>query len=49
MEANYQKVSRQDIKNYIDKYIKGKPYIAGMVLNAEMNKKYQPASFFKLN
>jgi zinc protease len=49
MEANYQKVSRQDIKNYIDKYIKGKPYIAGMVLNAEMNKKYQPATFFKLN
>jgi zinc protease len=47
MESNYQKVSREDIKQFVSKYITGKPYVAGMVINAEMNKKLQPSAYFK--
>lgn len=41
------KVTRQDIKNYINKYITGKPYVAGLIINPEMYKQYQPDTFFK--
>lgn len=44
---NCNAVTRQDIKNYISKYITGKPYIAGMIINAEMNKAAQTSTFFK--
>lgn len=39
-------ITREDIRNYVNKYIVGKPYVAGMVINAEMNKKYNPGAFF---
>ena len=41
------KVTRQDIANYAAKYIVGKPYVAGMIINAEMNKSLNPAAYFK--
>jgi zinc protease len=46
-DSNLQKVTREDINRYIKTYIQGKPYVAGMIINAEMNQKWQPASFFK--
>jgi zinc protease len=45
---NVMKVSRQDIANYAAKYMKNKPYVAGMVISPDMNKKYNPGEFFKL-
>jgi len=45
---NVMKVTRQDIANYAAKYIKNKPYVAGMVISPDMNKKYNPGDFFKL-
>lgn len=41
------KVSKEDIRNYVKQYITGKPYVAGMIINAEMNAQYQPAAYFK--
>lgn len=41
------KVTRQDIMNYINKYVTGKPYVAGMIINADMNKQYNPGNYFK--
>jgi len=41
------KVTREDIGNYVSKYIAGKPYVAGMIINPEMNAKYAPADYFK--
>jgi len=43
------KVTRADIQQYIRKYVIGKPYVAGMILNADANKTIQPATFFKSN
>lgn len=44
--ANMQKVTRKDISDYVKKYISGKPYVAGMIINDEMNKQLKPAEFF---
>ena len=44
---NLQKVTRQDITNYINRYIKDKPYVAGMIINSEMNKQLNPGEYFK--
>jgi zinc protease len=44
---NRMKVTRTDIQDYIRKYVTIKPYVAGMVINAEMNKSAHTASFFK--
>jgi zinc protease len=46
---NVMKVSRADIKNYIAKYITGKSYVAGMIINPEMNKTTGASLFFKPN
>lgn len=46
LDGNYQKVTRGDIKRYLDKYIVGKPMIGGIVISPEMNKAYKVASFF---
>ena len=43
---NYQKITRADIKRYIDTYIAGKPQVAGIILKPEVNKQYNVASFF---
>lgn len=34
--ANLQKVTRQDITNYVNKYIVDKPYVAGLMVNPSM-------------
>ena len=45
--SNCMKVTRADIKKYISTYITDKPYVAGMIINAEMNKAANTSSFFK--
>lgn len=45
--SNLQKITKQDITNYVNKYIKDKPYVAGMIINAEMNKQLNPGEYFK--
>ena len=42
-------VTRADIKNYISKYITGKNYVAGLIINEQMNKAANTAAFFKPN
>ncbi|HTQ64644.1 MAG TPA: pitrilysin family protein [Puia sp.] len=44
---NCLKVTRADIQNYISKYISGKPYVAGMIINPEMNKAFHASANFK--
>ena len=44
---NVMKMTRQDIANYVNKYVKNKPFVAGMVISPDMNKKYNPGAFFK--
>lgn len=44
---NRMKVTRADIQDFVRKYVSGKPYVAGMVINADMNKSAHTASFFK--
>jgi zinc protease len=46
-EKNCQKVTRADIQRFITKYIAGKPYIAGMIINSEMNKELKASENFK--
>ncbi|QKJ31644.1 insulinase family protein [Mucilaginibacter mali] len=43
---NYKKVTRADIKRYVDTYIAGKPLVSGIILKPEVNKQYNVASFF---
>jgi zinc protease len=45
-EANLQKVTREDIKNYVRKYIKGKPYVMGVMLRNGMKKSMNTDEFF---
>jgi len=46
---NYTKVTRDDIKRYVEKYITNKNYVAGIIINAEMNKETKASEFFKPN
>jgi zinc protease len=41
------KITRQDIQNYVKRYITGKPYVAGMIINPDMNKQYTAGDYFK--
>ena len=43
---DYQKVTRADIKRYLEAYIMGKPVVAGMIISPAMNKTINAASFF---
>jgi len=43
---DYQKVTREDIKKYLDTYISGKPFVGGIIINPELNKTVNAASFF---
>jgi zinc protease len=43
---NYQKVTRADIQKYIDTYITGKAHVAGIIINPDLNKQVNAASFF---
>jgi zinc protease len=40
-------VTRQDIQRYVLKYIINKPYVAGLIINADMNKQLNPGEYFK--
>jgi zinc protease len=40
-------ITRADIQKYLNKYIISKPYVAGMIINEEMNKKLKPEEYFK--
>ena len=44
---NLQKVTKQDITNYVNRYIKDKPFVAGMIISPEMNKQLNPGAYFK--
>jgi zinc protease len=46
---NLKKVSRQDIQDYIRKYIKNKPFVAGLLISPGMEEKLKPTTFFKDN
>ncbi len=46
-EKNLKNISRADIIKFVNTYVKGKPYVAGLIINPEANKKYKPATFFK--
>jgi len=43
---DYQKVTRADIKRYLETYLIGKPYVAGMIIAPDLNKQVNAASFF---
>ena len=45
-DDNMQKVTRQDIIRYVKKYITGQPYVAGMIINEEMNNQLKPEEYF---
>jgi zinc protease len=40
-------ISRADIQAYLKKYVIAKPFVAGMIINEEMNKQLKPEEFFK--
>jgi zinc protease len=44
---NVNKVTKADIQNYVRKYMKDKPYCAGMLINPGMKAKINPETFFK--
>jgi zinc protease len=44
---NMKKVTREDLAAYAARYIKGKPFVAGMIINPDMNKQFAPVAFFK--
>ncbi|GAA4340041.1 pitrilysin family protein [Mucilaginibacter gynuensis] len=46
LDSNYQKVTRADIKKFLDTYIIGKPKVAGIILKPELSKQQNVASFF---
>jgi zinc protease len=46
---NLKKVTRADIQDYVRKYIKGKPYAAGLLVNPQKDQHLNPESFFKSN
>jgi zinc protease len=45
--TNMTKVTKKDIADYVNRYIKGKPFVAGLIINAEMNKALNPGAYFK--
>lgn len=43
---NLNKMTKLDLQNYVRKYIKGKPYCAGLLINPGMEQQIAPAKFF---
>jgi zinc protease len=39
-------VSKEDLQKYAKKYLVGKPFVAGLIINAEMNKQLNPGEYF---
>lgn len=46
-QSDLANITRADIQNYLKKYIIGKPYVAGMIINEAMNKQLKPEEYFK--
>lgn len=46
---NVKKVTRADIRDYVRKYIKGKPYCAGLLVSPQMDEQLKPETFFTAN
>jgi len=46
---NCMKIKKEDIQRFVSKYISGKPYVAGMIINPEMNKALKASESFKPN
>jgi zinc protease len=44
---NLKKVSQADLKAYVNKYIKGKPFVAGLLVPASMSATLKAETFFK--
>jgi zinc protease len=44
---NCMSVTKEDIRQYVNKYLHDKPYVAGMIINDAMNKSANAAEFFK--
>jgi zinc protease len=44
---NLRKVNRADLQQYVRKYIKNKPYAAGMLISADQKAQIKPEQFFK--
>jgi zinc protease len=44
---NLMKVNRKDIQDYVNRYIKNKPFISGLIISPEMNKQLNPSVYFK--
>ncbi len=40
------KVNRKELQQYAQKYLVNKPFVAGMILNEEMNKQLKPGEYF---
>lgn len=40
-------ITRKDIQDYLRKYVIGRPYVAGMIINKEMNEQLKPGEYFK--
>ncbi|SFS46026.1 M16 family metallopeptidase [Mucilaginibacter polytrichastri] len=45
-DSNYQKITRADIARYVQKYIAGKPMVAGIIIKPELSKQNNVATFF---
>jgi zinc protease len=45
-DDNYQKITREDIARYVKRYIAGKPMVAGLIINPELNKQLKAGTFF---
>lgn len=46
IDDNYQKITRADIKRYLETYIIGKPMVAGLIISPDANKTAKVGSFF---
>ncbi|MHB8208681.1 M16 family metallopeptidase [Mucilaginibacter sp.] len=44
---NLKKVTKDELKRYVDKYIKNRPYCAGLLINPELRAQSNADSFFK--
>jgi len=48
-QENLDKVTKADLQAYVQKYIKNKPYCAGMLLNRATSQELKPTRFFQEN
>lgn len=44
---NVMKITRRDISDYVNRYIQGKPFVAGLIIHPDLAKQLNPADYFK--